>query len=232
MNKYFVAICALTVLNGCATHPSKSDPLEGLNRGVYRFNKTCDQLMVRPVARVYDAVLPAPVQGMVNRFFYNLGTIASIANDVLQADFAHARTDTARFVLNTTLGLGGLFDVAYHQGKLEPHKNSFGKTLAHWGYQHSMYVVLPLLGPSTVRDSVGCSVDMYANIWPYMHAKRTRNRLLALYVLDQRADLLKTQPFLDEAVDEYTLVRNAYLQKLQYEHTDALPTEVLEGPPD
>jgi len=224
------------LLTGCATQAKhKSDPLEGLNRGIYAINRTVDKLAIKPIAKVYDAVIPKPVKKGVHNFFENLNDIPTIANGVLQGRFPQAISDSTRFLVNSTLGIGGIFDVADHWG-LQKHKADFGQTLALWGYRDSTYLVLPFFGPSTVRDGVGRVATYYMSVWPYIKKVKVRNIMFASYVIDTRASLLGNEAIMEEAAsgDEYAWVRDAYLRHRQYEidgETSEANDERLLGPP-
>ncbi len=234
--KPLVALIALVILCGCQK-PDSNDQFECINRAVYGFNKGADRVVIKPVARVYQALLPLPVKKMVGNFFQNLGEIPNVANDLLQADFAAARSDAARFILNSTWGMAGLFDIAQAKGNLAPHRQDFGLTLARWGYTDSRYVVLPFFGPSTVRDSLARVPSYYMSLPAYLHSVRLRNQLLLTQYVDIRAGLLKIEPALDEAIDEYVFVRNAYYQHRDHEikgyETQEETQRILEeGPPE
>jgi len=235
-------VVLLQALSGCAYKHHKvdpADPLERYNRKMYAFNKVVDRLYIRPVTEVYSRFMPTFVQNMVNNFFQNLGEIPTIANDILCGQFSHARSDAARFVLNTTWGIGGLFDVAAKVGR-ERRRVDFGQTMAYLGYKQSTYFVIPILGPSTIRDAGGRFVNYGMSVYPYIRPSGVRYSLYALNAIDVRAELLKTAPLLEESFDEYTLVRDLYLQHRQAEINGnrvnkgdgAANTPPLEGPPD
>lgn len=209
-----LAILSLFLLAGCGKY-NKADPFERVNRVTFAFNKTADKLIIKPVARTYDALLPKPVQTLVDNFFQNLREVPNVINDVLQGNWRLARHDTARFIINSTYGIGGLLDVAGASG-MERHKQDYGLTLARWGYKESSYLVLPFLGPSTVRDGIGLAGLYYT--WPptYLKSRAIRNTLLITDYTDTRARLLKMEPVMDESVDEYVFLRTAYLQRRQY----------------
>lgn len=194
------------------------DPYEGFNRAMFTFNEKIDQYLLKPVARAYNAVMPRPLNEGVHNFFMNIGNLPTIANDLLQANFFQAANDSWRLVINTTVGVGGLFDVAERM-KLKPYTNDFGLTLAKWGYANSNYLVLPFFGPNTLRDGIGLPVDYFAfSIYPYIDSTKTRYAVYGLGVVDKRAQLLKFQSVMDEAaVDRYVFVRNAYLQHRAYQ---------------
>ncbi len=208
------SFAGMLCLSGCCVYnyKNKTDPLEPVNRSVMRFNKVVDGLYLKPVATAYDKFLPKPFRYASNSFFQNLREVPTIVNDLLQLKFKQARTATARFCINTTLGVGGLIDVA-SLGKIEKHLNDFGLTMAHYGYKQSVYLVLPLIGPSTFRDGVGMYVDTYTGVWPYIRPARVGWILYAINVIDARAKMLYAEPIIEEAsVDEYIFIRNAYLQ--------------------
>lgn len=203
-------------LVGCASK-KKADPLEGINRGIYAINKTVDALYLKPIATAATKFLPDIVLAGIDNFFDNLMQLPVIANDLFQFKFKEAGNATARFVINSTLGVGGVFDFA-SKAKLTKHSNDFGQTLAFYGYKESIYIVLPFVGPSTVRDGIGRGVDMGLSAWPYIHPERRAWMLYSIYVVDVRARNLKKEEVLKEAaVDEYILVRDAYLQNRRYQ---------------
>lgn len=211
---------ACIVMSGCAhqqSSPHLQDPFEGLNRATFTFNKTVDKVAVKPVAYVYLKYTPPPLQVGITNFFDNLRELTNIANDLLQLKFAYAAHDTSRFLINTTLGIGGIFNPASSLG-LEHRKEDFGQTLHHWGYHNSYYLVLPFLGPSTFRDAIGIGVDYYAlSIWSWIESDWEKYALIGVDYLDIRARLLRKESVLDVlAVDEYTFVRDAYFQHREY----------------
>lgn len=212
-------ITSLT-LTGCATsqkNPHIDDPFEGLNRATFSFNKAVDTVVVKPVSYVYLKYLPQPFQIGIGNFFDNIREVTNIANDLLQLKFKYATHDLSRLLINTTLGIGGLFDPASSLG-LEHRKEDFGQTLYHWGYHHSYYVVLPFIGPSTFRDTLGIGVDYYAlSVWPWIEPGWEKYTILGLDYLDLRARLLRRESVLDSlAVDEYAFMRDAYFQHRKY----------------
>jgi phospholipid-binding lipoprotein MlaA len=231
----FSVLIASTLLMGCGKKLHPADPLEPLNRGTYRLNKGVDRLFIKPTARAYELFIPKPIRYLVGNFFQNLSEIPNILNDLLQGQFTLATKDSARFLINSTWGIGGLVDVAAGRGKIPKNNQDFGKTLAHWGYKESSYFVIPLLGPSTLRDTFGRGVTFYMSVWPYIHCHRVRNTLFLVYLTDLRAELLKAEPLIGESVDEYIFVRDAYLQNRKYQiegKTAGEATSQLEGPPE
>lgn len=207
-------VLALALGAGCATtHRDPRDPLEGLNRGVYRFNEGFDELVTRPVARAYRDVVPGGIRDRVRNFFSNLNDPLIGVNNMLQGKFEDAILDWARFGFNTTLGLFGIHDVASDMG-LEKHNEDFGQTFGRWGVGSGPYLVLPFLGSSSVRDGVGTAVDLYADPMGEISPNRARNSLIALRVTSLRADLLEASRILEQAaLDKYVFQRDAYLQR-------------------
>jgi phospholipid-binding lipoprotein MlaA len=206
----------LLMLSGCATQSNK-DPLEGMNRGVYKFNQVADDAVIKPVAKGYKAITPSPIRTGVNNFFSNLGMITTVVNDLLQLKFANAFTDAGRFVINSTFGIAGFIDVA-SMDKIEKRKEDFGQTLGYWGLGSGPYLVLPFLGPSSVRDFTGLAVDT-ATTDPITYTHnigeiRLHNQLRAMQFIDKRAELLNATDLVDDAsLDPYAFTRDAYLQR-------------------
>ncbi len=193
------------------------DPYESFNRGIYEFNELLDKVLLKPIATFYNAVVPRPLNKGISNFFANIDTLPTIANDILQINIYQAANDGWRFVINSTIGILGFFDVASEIG-LEPNKEDFGLTLAEWGYKNSNYLVLPFFGPSTPRDAIGLPVDYYLfSIYPYIHPLLDRYALYGLGVISRRAALLSFQNVMEEvAVDKYVFLRDAYMQRRAY----------------
>ncbi|MCB4811081.1 VacJ family lipoprotein [Methylovorus menthalis] len=214
--KSYAVIASLvlaSLLSGCASQANK-DPLEGLNRGVYKFNDTADKAVIKPIAGAYKAVLPSPVRSGVSNFFNNLGTFVSVINNLLQFKIDNAMSEAGRFVINSTFGVAGLIDVASKDG-IERHPEDFGQTLGYWGVGNGAYLVLPFLGPSTLRDTGGLVVDTMAfDPITYVDNPRTRNQARLLNLIDKRAQYLPASDLLDDAaLDPYAFMRDAYLQR-------------------
>jgi phospholipid-binding lipoprotein MlaA len=220
------------LMTGCA-HQNARDPLEPLNRGIYAVNDAIDRAVMKPVATGYRAVLPGFVQTGVSNFFSNLDDITVIVNGILQLKIPQAASDTGRFLINSTIGLLGFFDVATQLG-LEKHNEDFGQTLGYWGIGSGPYLVLPLLGPSSFRDGIGRLVDWKTDVLSWEDHIRTRNQLIALRAVSDRANLLDSEKVLDTAaLDRYTFLRDAYLQRrrsLVYDGNP--PPEPEEDEPD
>lgn len=209
------SMLGLVGLTGCATQNNK-DPLEGFNRGVYKFNDVADRAVIKPVATAYTKVTPSPIRKGISNFFSNLGSITTVLNDLLQLKFAHAFTDAGRFVINSTFGLAGFIDVA-GMDNIQKHTEDFGQTLGHWGVGSGAYLVLPFLGPSTVRDTTGLVVDtVTTDPITYTHnigEVRLHNQLRAAQLINRRSELLNATDLVDEAsLDPYAFMRDAYLQ--------------------
>lgn len=208
-----LAITAAGLLGGCATSGNPKDPIEGFNRAMYAFNDAVDRAVVKPVAQGYDAVLPSPVRTGVTNFFGNIADFFIGINNILQGKPGQGASDIGRVLVNSTVGILGIFDVASEMG-MEKHEEDFGQTFGHWGVGDGAYVVLPFLGPRTVRDTVGLVLDMKADPVGNIDHVPTRNTLLALRIVDTRADLLPADKVIEEAaLDKYAYVRDGYLQR-------------------
>jgi phospholipid-binding lipoprotein MlaA len=222
-----VALAAAALLSaGCAHAPpdDPSDPLEPVNRAVYKFNETADYFVLRPVAKGYDKVTPQPVRTGVRNFFGNLTYPTVVVNDLLQLKVVQAGRDLARFVLNSTFGLLGVFDVAT-PGGLPPNSEDFGQTLGYWGLGEGMYLMLPFLGPSNGRDLIGRTVDSFTNPGFYYDRAEVTVPLGVLNLVDQRASLLPADKFLAQQLDRYVFIRTIYLQGRQAKVYDGAPPE-------
>jgi phospholipid-binding lipoprotein MlaA len=203
------------LLAGCATvqTPTKGDPLEGLNRTIFKFNDKVDQYALKPVAKGYVYITPQPVRDSVTNFFSNIGDVYIAANNLLQLKITDGVEDIMRIVINTVFGVGGLFDVAT-LAKLPKHDNDLGLTLGHYGVPAGPYLVLPLFGPSTVRDAVGSIGAYYVNPLSYIHPDGLSWALYGINIVNTRANLLNASDVLEgAALDKYSFVRNAYLQR-------------------
>lgn len=221
-----LAICAIA-LSGCATKPTapSEDPLEGYNRVMFAFNQDIDHLVFRPAAVVYSKVTPPQLQSGVTNFFDNVGEITTFPNDFLQGNFRYMVVDFWRFAINSTVGIGGLFDVATRVG-IQPHSESFGLTLAKWrGGQSAPYFVIPLLGPSTIQSGIGIAADYFTTPWPYVHDQNINYIASGTQLINVRSQLLPADKLVDNAFDPYIFVRDAYLQreKDKIEKNQALP---------
>lgn len=219
------------MITGCASQANK-DPLESINRGVYKFNDVTDKAVFKPVATAYKTVTPTPIRTGVNNFFNNLGSVTNILNNLFQLKFANAFSETGRFVINSTFGLAGLIDVA-GMDKIPVHKEDFGQTLGYWGVGSGAYLVLPFVGPSTVRDTTGLIVDTTtSDPITYTHnigEIRLHNQLRTAQFIDRRTELLDAKDLVDDAsLDPYAFMRDAYLQRRASLIQDGLvPTDLI-----
>ena len=208
-------LVAAALLGGCAT-TSKSnpqDPFEPVNRGIYKFNERVDKAVLRPTARAYRAVLPSFVRQSVSNVFSNVGDVRVMLNNTLQGKFTTAYSDFGRVAINSTLGVLGLFDIA-SEAVIEKHQEDFGQTLGWWGIPNGPYIMLPLLGPSSVRDTGGFVVDYLTDPIAYVDPSRAHNQLEVTRFVNRRAELLDAKTVLDKAaLDPYEFTRDAYLQR-------------------
>ncbi len=217
----WLVVCALALAlpqqgraaDGGAGVERPVDPWEGMNRGVYRFNDWTDRYLLKPVAKTYVNVVPGLIRRGIGNIFDNLGTPAVALNQLLQGKGRTALSDTGRFVVNTTLGVGGIFDVASGAG-LPAHQEDFGQTFGVWGAGSGAYVVIPFLGSSSVRDGVGQVFNLFTNPVGYLSLPRERYPVAALSVIDLRADLLSVESLV--VGDEYLFLRDAYLQRREF----------------
>ena len=210
-------LCASLALGGCASvpHNNPQDPFESFNRTVYQFNDATDKAVLKPVAKGYQAVVPEAGRMMIGNFFSNLDDVVVTLNDLLELKPVRAAQDAGRFVVNTTVGLAGIADVATAVG-LEKHNKDFGQTLGYWGIGSGPYLVLPVYGPSSVRDGVGLYADARTNPLARVKHVDTRNEAMAIHLVDKRASLMSTEKILDEAApDRYAFIRDAYMQRRQ-----------------
>lgn len=206
----------LPLLGACSSamdeHGFSYDPWEGYNRAMYTFNKGADTVLIKPAATLYQAITPDPIEKGVHNFFGNLGDIRSFANCLLQGKFQQSAHTLARVINNTVFGLCGFFDVATAMG-LEKKHEDFGMTLAHYGVKSGPYFILPILGPSTLRDGFGHGVDAAFNPVFYLEDESSRWAITAVQGLQARADLGDIDSMLNnQKMDEYLMVRDAWLQ--------------------
>jgi len=217
--KNLAILIAGLMLTGCATLPAgKSDPrdpFERFNRTSFAFNDALDRAVLKPVAKTYKKVTPRVVRTGVSNALSNLGTVSTIINDVLQGKMRQAGQDSGRFLLNSTLGLGGLFDPASAAG-LANNDEDFGQTLGKWGVKPGPYLMLPLLGPTNVRDGLARIPDQYTYPVNYLEDDSTRYIIRAVDLLDLRAGLLDLDAQLERSYDRYAFVRNAWMQRREF----------------
>lgn len=234
-----LAGAACLLLTACASNQDTSeiaDPVEGLNRGIFAFNNGVDTVLLKPVAKGYRAVVPQPARTGVRNFLHNLKSPAYIANDALQGDLSGVGTQTARALINTTIGIGGLFDVADSMG-LKHQPEDFGQTMASWGVGHGAYFVMPVLGPGSVRDHLGMAVDSYADplrLWLYnTNREEWHYARLGLIAVDTREELLDVLDDLKKnSIDYYAAVRSSYAQRREALVRDEDPSSGVADIPD
>lgn len=213
VSKISAAVLLSLSLLGCATNGDRRDPLEPINRGIYKFNDAVDKAVIKPVATGYKEVMPGPVRTAVGNFFSNLDDVLVLLNDLLQFKLEQAASDFSRLAWNSTLGIAGLIDVGSKMD-LPKRNEDFGQTLGYWGVGNGPYLVLPFLGPSTLRDTVGLVVDSrFDPLWQHDPISE-RNTAYGLHTIDTRARLLDAEKVLEEAaIDRYIFLRDAYLQR-------------------
>jgi phospholipid-binding lipoprotein MlaA len=209
------AIASLFLLGGCATPGTGDprDPLEPMNRAIYKFNDGVDKVITKPLAEVYQAVLPPIVRTGISNVFSNINDIVVALNNLLQGKIGPAFSDISRVMVNTTVGVLGIIDVATELG-IEKNDEDFGQTLGYWGIGDGPYLVLPFLGPRSVRDFVGLIVDWETDPTSYIDPNRDRNAIQGFRLVTRRAELLNASKVLEvAAIDEYEFLRDAYLQR-------------------
>jgi len=205
-----VLLCALLV---CSGEAFANDPWESTNLRIYAFNKVVDGWLLRPVAIVYNNGMPTIIRQGIGNFFSNIDDVNVLANNVLQLKLQDAASDSGRLLINTTVGIGGIIDVASSVG-LAKNEEDFGQTFGRWGIGAGPYVVLPLFGPSSARDSVGMVLDSVFNPIQYHNDDSTRNALTVLKQIDNRASVLSMENLISG--DEYLFLREAYLQQREF----------------
>lgn len=215
-----LTLAVSATLAGCATGPNPRDPYEKFNRQVFQFNDAIDKAALKPAATAYKQVLPTFVQTGVSNFFGNLSDLWSAVNNLLQGKGQDGMSDVMRFSVNSTLGLGGLLDIGSQAG-LHKHNEDFGQTLGAWGVGAGPYLMLPLLGPSTVRDAAAMPLDIAADPWAYKAPVLWRNVGTVVRAVDQRAAVLDASNLMeDAALDRYQFIRDGFLQRRQSHITD------------
>lgn len=223
MRTKLISLTILTTImaSGCHKGSNPIDPWEPFNRKVYKFNASLDAKILKPPAKLYRAIIPGKVRKGINNAYNNLDMIPTVCNDLLQAEGKWAIRDTWRFFINSTIGVAGFFDPA-STFSLPPHSNDLGLTLAKWGDKNSPYLVIPFLGPSTLRDGAGW-LFQFALYSPYVYINNTNlvYGLLALRYVDLRSQLFETEALMDQALDKYAFMRDAYLQHRNYLITGA-----------
>jgi phospholipid-binding lipoprotein MlaA len=215
-------------VSGCSSIPAdqrtESDPWESMNRSLFSVHTTIDKVSTKPLAKGYRAILPGPVRKGISNFFSNLVAPRSAINNLLQGKPGRGISEIGRFVINSTVGIGGLIDVATMSG-LEEHREDFGQTAAVWGVPDGPYVMLPLLGPHTLRDAVLLPVNIVVDPLYQYDNSSVRDKLYVLRLIDLRYRLLTADKFLDDSKDTYVTIRESYLQNREYEVYDGNPPE-------
>lgn len=218
-----VAVMALLLqVAGCASQPDNPDPWEELNRKIYAFNDVADKYVAKPVAETYQTVTPDFLERGIDNVFSNLRELLNIVSDVAQFKLKAAASDSGRFLINSTVGIAGFFEVASYVG-LEKRTEDFGQVLGYWGVEPGPYLMLPILGPSTVRDAGASVVDAQIDAISQIDHVRTRNQLRILDLINTRANLLQSEGLLSG--DRYTFLRDAYLQRRQFLINDGEPVQ-------
>jgi len=213
-----LCVCASVMLVPfVAQAATEEDPWESVNRPIFQFNDFVDTYALKPLAQGYEYVTPQFLEDGIHNMFRNVGDITNLANNILQAKPAAAGVDTARLIFNSTFGLLGFFDVGTKMG-LQRSDEDFGQTLGYWGVSSGPYVMLPLLGPSTLRDAPSKYVDTYTAPYRYMNDIPARNTIYGLNIVDTRASLLSSEKLISG--DKYTFIRNAYLQNREFKVKD------------
>ena len=213
----FVFAASTLLLSACANKGTQpDDPYESINRSIFKFNTALDAVFLKPPAKLYDAVTPALVRSGINNAYLNINMIPTVANDLLQAEWNTAIKDTWRFIINSTLGIAGIFDPA-STCALPPHSNDLGLTFAKWGDKKSPFIMLPLLGPSTIRDGMGLLFNYTLfTPYPYIPQDAVIYGILGFRYIDLRAQMLDTDKLMAESLDPYAFLRDAYMQNRNY----------------
>ena len=210
-HKFLITILISCFMVGCATQQNK-DPLEGVNRVVYKFNDVLDKAALKPVAQGYQAITPTPIQKGISNFFKNIFDVVTLVNEVFQFKFKQAANTTGRVALNTTIGLLGVFDVHSKSGGVRT-REDFGQTLGYYGVGSGAYLVLPFFGPSSTRDGIGFFTDaFFFNPIGYINDDPTKWALIGLAVVDIRAEYMVDIDIRDKAFDPYAFMRDSYMQ--------------------
>ena len=215
--RWLTAASVLLLVSCVSKGTNPEDPYEPVNRKIHKFNQKFDGLLLKPLAIGYKVVVPRQVRACINNAYDNINMIPSVGNDLLQADWRYAIKDFWRFFFNSTFGVAGLFDIASTRFGLPPHSNDLGLTFAKWGNPKSPYIVLPLLGPSTIRDAMGDMFE-YAIMTPYPYIRNNAilYSLLGVRYVDLRSQFLDKEALIKEALDPYSFIRDAYLQHRNY----------------
>lgn len=210
-----LSACATTIPAAPKEQRAEYDPWEPMNRRVNAFNDNVDKVSLKPLAKAYEAVLPQPMRRGINNFSTNLLIPLSIVNNLLQGKLRNSLSETGRFLANSTWGIGGLVDVGADLG-LDPKREDFGQTLATWGVPDGPYVVLPIIGPNTLRDALMFPLDYLADPVVHLDHDRTRMTIQGVRIVDFRAKLFTAESLIEDSFDRYLSIRESYLQNRQY----------------
>ena len=230
--KWLSVLGMVAAVSGCATANNRNpqDPFERFNRSMFIFNDAVDRVAVKPAATVYRKTLPQFVQTGVGNFFGNLGDVWTAVNNLLQGKFEDGLNDFMRVAVNTTFGIGGLIDIGSEAG-IQKHHEDFGQTLGYWGVKAGPYVVLPILGSSTLRDTLATPIDIAGDPWAYKRPLAVRNTGTVLRGIDLRASVLDASSLVeDAAIDRYEFIRDAYLQRRQSKIDDGASKPLRQSP--
>ncbi len=223
-----VALALTSMVSGCASVPQEQrvahDPWEPLNRTIYSFNTNVDKVTLKPIAKGYQKIVPQFARTGVSNFMINLATPRSSVNNFLQGKPRAGFTELGRFILNSTMGIGGLFDLATDAG-IERRREDFGQTLAVWGVPSGPYVMLPLLGPASLRDAVAWPVEIWSSLLYHYNNTSVRDKLYVLRTIELRERLLSAEKFLEDSKDPYITLRESFLQNRQFAIYDGDPPE-------
>ncbi len=223
----FISLAMLTLLGACAT-PQNKDPIEPVNRVIYKFNDGLDRAIVKPLAQGYRAALPSFARTSIANVFENINDVLVSVNNLLQGKLTNAVSDAGRVAVNSTLGILGLIDVATNMG-LEKHHEDFGQTLGYWGIGDGAFIMIPLLGPSNLRDGIAKVADVQLSPLHFLKNVPVRNSLTGTRLISTRANLLDETNLLDEAsLDAYAFMRDAYIQRRRSQIYDGNPPDEID----
>jgi len=226
MSRLLALILAGALVSGCGTLPPAEpvdyDPWEKQNRKLFRFNEAIDKVTLKPIAKGYKKIFPEPVRNGVTNFGKNLGAPRNMINNFLQGKPRHGFGELARFVVNTTFGIGGIFDVAAASG-LDAHPENFGQTAAVWGVPSGPYIMIPFIGPQTLRSALLVPADIQLDILHHVDESSVRDRLWALRTIDVRHRVLSLEELMQDSKDPYISLRESYLQNQEFQIHDGDP---------
>lgn len=226
MSRLLVVILTAVLVSGCATlppgEPADYDPWEKTNRKLFRFNEAVDKVTLKPIAKGYKKVVPEPIRHGVTNFGKNLGAPRNIVNNILQGKPKRGGTEFLRFVVNTTIGLGGIFDIAAASG-LEAHPEDFGQTAAVWGVPSGPYIMIPFIGPQTLRSAVLLPADIEFDLLHHVDESAVRDPLWVLRTIDLRHRVLSLEELMEDSKDPYISLRESYWQNREFQIYDGNP---------